>query len=259
MTSSWKLTVGHVTNLVQYSQKSISTNVCCNKYPYLPFPVLFPISKLQFATFWRLYDRLHFELNQMSEEFDNTFPWIHCQEQGIVRFNTLRPRQNGHHFPDDIFKYIFLNENVFISIKISLKFVPQCPIYNIPALVQIIAWRRPGHKPLPEPMMDIGIDTSIFGHPWLGNLTTPPYPSALPRGVVRLPSHGWRHSDRNRGINFYSVMAPLSLINSCRSGCVHTRNCSENCFESTTMERTVTDRCHSSLFGHGLVTIIFTL
>ena len=30
-------------------------------------------------------------------------------------FNTLRPRQNGQHFPDDIFKCIFLNENVLIS------------------------------------------------------------------------------------------------------------------------------------------------
>ena len=38
-------------------------------------------------------------------------------------FNTLRPRQNGRHFPDDIFKSIFLNENVWISIKISLKFI----------------------------------------------------------------------------------------------------------------------------------------
>ena len=37
--------------------------------------------------------------------------------------NTLRPRQNGHHFTDDIYKYIFMNENVWISIKISLKFV----------------------------------------------------------------------------------------------------------------------------------------
>ena len=26
--------------------------------------------------------------------------------------NTLRPRQNGRHFPDDIFNWIFLNENV---------------------------------------------------------------------------------------------------------------------------------------------------
>ena len=42
--------------------------------------------------------------------------------------NTLRPRQNGRHFPDDIFKCLFLNENVWISIKISLKFVPEGPI-----------------------------------------------------------------------------------------------------------------------------------
>ena len=69
------------------------------------------------------------------------------------QFNTLRPRQNGRHFPDDIFKCIFLNENVWISIKISLKFVPKVPIDNIPALVQIMAWRRSGDKPLYEAMM----------------------------------------------------------------------------------------------------------
>ena len=69
------------------------------------------------------------------------------------RFNTLRPRQNGRHFADDILKCIFLNENVWISIKISLKFAPKCPINNIPALVQIMAWRRPGDKPLSEPVM----------------------------------------------------------------------------------------------------------
>ena len=67
--------------------------------------------------------------------------------------NTLRPRQNGRHFTDDIFKWIFLNENVYIPIKISLKFVPQGPINNIPELVQIMAWRRPGDKPLSGPMM----------------------------------------------------------------------------------------------------------
>ena len=68
--------------------------------------------------------------------------------------NTLRPRQNGRHFADVTFKRIFLNENVRILIKISLKFVPKGPINNIPALVQIMAWRRPGDKPLSEPMMD---------------------------------------------------------------------------------------------------------
>ena len=67
--------------------------------------------------------------------------------------NTLRPRQNDRHFPDDICKCIFFNENVWISIKISLKFVPKCLINNIPALVLIMAWRRPGDKPLSEPIL----------------------------------------------------------------------------------------------------------
>ena len=67
--------------------------------------------------------------------------------------NTLRPRQNGRRFADDTFRRIFLNENVKISIKISLKFVPKDPINNNPALVQIMAWRLSGDKPLSEPMM----------------------------------------------------------------------------------------------------------
>ena len=74
--------------------------------------------------------------------------------------NTLRPRQDGRHFPDDIFKYIYLNENARISLKKSLKFVPKVQINNIPAFVQIMAWRRPGDKPLSEPMM-VSLPTHI--------------------------------------------------------------------------------------------------
>ena len=85
--------------------------------------------------------------------------WI-CPGNGLVpirqqAFNTLRPRQHGRHFPDDVFKCIFLNEIVWTSIQISLKFVPKGPIDNIPALFQIMAWRRPGDKPLSEPMLII--------------------------------------------------------------------------------------------------------
>ena len=69
------------------------------------------------------------------------------------KVNSLKPRQNGRHFADDIFKCIFLDENLWILIKISLKFVPKGPINNILALVQIMAWRRPGDKPLSEPTM----------------------------------------------------------------------------------------------------------
>ena len=78
---------------------------------------------------------------------------IFCVVVVILSVNTLRPRQNGRRFPDGIFKCIFLNENVWISIKVSLTFVPNGPINNIPALVQIMAWRRSGDKPLSEPMM----------------------------------------------------------------------------------------------------------
>ena len=80
--------------------------------------------------------------------------------QPVILFNTLRPRQNGCLFADDIFKRIFLNENVWISITISLKFVPKGPMNNIPALVQIMAWHRPGDKPLSEPML-VGSMTHI--------------------------------------------------------------------------------------------------
>ena len=48
---------------------------------------------------------------------------------------------------------LFLDENVRILIKISLKFVPKGPVNNIPALVQIMAWHQPGDKPLSAPMM----------------------------------------------------------------------------------------------------------
>ena len=76
---------------------------------------------------------------------------FHSVDSNFV--NILRPRQNGRDFADDIFKCIFINKNVQISFKISLKFVVKDPIDNIPALVQIMAWRRKGDKPLSEPMM----------------------------------------------------------------------------------------------------------
>ena len=60
--------------------------------------------------------------------------------------DTLKPRQNGHHFADDSFNWIFFNENASISIKIPLKCFPDGPINHIPASVHIMAWRRSGDK-----------------------------------------------------------------------------------------------------------------
>ena len=60
----------------------------------------------------------------------------------------MRPWQIGLHFADDIFKYILLNEDHYIFIRISLKFVPYGPINNKPTMVQIMACRQAGDQPL---------------------------------------------------------------------------------------------------------------
>ena len=68
--------------------------------------------------------------------------------------NSAPPGQNGRHFKDDIFRCIFVNEKFYNLIKFSLKFVPKGSIDDNPALVQVMAWRRMGDKPLSELMLN---------------------------------------------------------------------------------------------------------
>ena len=79
------------------------------------------------------------------------------QTQSFI-INTLRLMENCCHFTDDVFKCIFLNGNVWISITISINFFPKGPINNITSLVHIMAWRWPSNKPLSEPMMTLFTD-----------------------------------------------------------------------------------------------------
>ena len=68
----------------------------------------------------------------------------------------------------------FLDENVRISFKISLKFVPKVPINSISALIQIMAWCRPGAKPSSKPMI-VGLLTHIcvIQPQWLNRIWHP--------------------------------------------------------------------------------------
>ena len=102
------------------------------------------------ALSWRMGKR------EKSGDLGNSLTSRRCS----CHFNTLRPRQIRRHFPDYISKCIFLNENVWILIEISLKYVPEDSINNIAALVQIMAWRRPGDKPLSE-LMTVSLSTHI--------------------------------------------------------------------------------------------------
>ena len=158
----WKFTMANFIYSIKFANMSVTHNDKCaikttykcifsNIYIYILFE---PLKSLV----WNIHDVISWEGGKEQARHGH---WIcKCvsylfttQKINNLFFNTLRPRQKGRHFADDIFKWIFLNENVWIPIKISLKFVPQGPINNILALVQIMAWRRPGDKPLSGPMM----------------------------------------------------------------------------------------------------------
>ena len=133
---------------------------------------MFKLTK--WAPQWRPFEQLFISIEPL-------FSYLLIKMLGVdeVFFNSLRPRWNWQHFSDDIFKRIFFYENVWISIEISLKFVPMGPINNIPALVQIMAWRRPGDKPLSEPMIFISPTHICVTRPQLVNKCEIKYP--LPR------------------------------------------------------------------------------
>ena len=68
-------------------------------------------------------------------------------------FSILGSRQSGRHFSVGILKFISFNEKVRIAMTISLKFVPNYPIDNESALVQIMALCWVGNKPLSAPLI----------------------------------------------------------------------------------------------------------
>ena len=65
-----------------------------------------------------------------------------------AKVQALRPQHNGCHF-----QIIFFIEKCCIWNKMPLKYVLEGPIDNKSPLMQIMAWRRPGDKPLPDPML----------------------------------------------------------------------------------------------------------
>ena len=105
--------------------------------------------------------------------------------------NSLRPRRNGCYNADDIFNCIFLKENVWIPTITSLKFVPKGPINNIPALVQIMAWRCPGDKPVSEPMLIFVLMHICVTRPQWVNDGTLDNKHCLPDNLILLVISHW--------------------------------------------------------------------
>ena len=113
--------------------------------------------------------------------------------------NILRQIQNCRHFHGDILKLIFFNENVWMSNRISLKYVAKGPINDNLVLFQIMAWRRPGEKPLSETMM-----VSLLTHKCVNRL---PWVQCRWKGYL---SYCLRHKyHHNIWYLFSSVYRPL--------------------------------------------------
>ena len=55
-----------------------------------------------------------------------------------------------------------MNEKFYILIQMALESAPKGPIDNNKALVQVMAWRRTGNKPLPEPMLTQFTDAYVW-------------------------------------------------------------------------------------------------
>ena len=91
-----------------------------------------------------------------------------------------------------IFQTTFSNafswmKNVWISNEISLKFVPMGLITNILALNQIMAWRRPGDKPLSEPMMVSLLTHICVTRPqWVKTPSCTPDTYGMPLGSIHV-------------------------------------------------------------------------
>ena len=137
---------------------------------------------------------------------------------GLGPIVTLRPRQNGRYFADDIFKCIFLNENVWIPIEISQTFVPKGSINYNPALLQIMAWRRPGDKPLSEPMMVSSLTHICVTRPQWVKLHVS-WINFIPAWISNyIPSKVWHEITKYFGADYFSNsvwmknIIPLSKI-----------------------------------------------
>ena len=132
-------------NYLEKSDRNISGAYCKTWACFIHYTLCIYVKIKAVMSKWRSFViKVHLTINKLQ----------------FVEKEDCRPQIFNNNFGFWVFKRIFFNENVWISIKISLKFVPNGPINNITALVQIMAWRCSGDKPLSEPMM-VSLPTHI--------------------------------------------------------------------------------------------------
>ena len=174
---------------------------------YLEFHSDLPgVNELTSLTHSNLVMPYHVNVNRVIIDACNGLSPAWCQACAV---NTLRLRQNGCHFAGDSFKQIFLNENVGIAIKISLKFVPEGPVNNISALVQIMAWRRPGDKSFSETILVRSLMLICITRPQWVNETNADF---LPVGLYNYIQWSYNKNTFLSQNKFESVVCKMKAI-----------------------------------------------
>ena len=130
------------------TQKLRVTGLCAGNSPVTgEFPAQMASNAENVSIWWRHYEMqfLQWKLGYFDSSFNKVCSQVSIRHKHIEA--RLPPFRTPH------LKCIFLNENVWISLKISLEFVSMVRTDNITALLKIMTWRRPGDKLLSEPMM----------------------------------------------------------------------------------------------------------
>ena len=118
----------------------------------------------------------------------------------LTPLNSSGPRPYGRHFAGNIFEHIFLTEYVWISLNLTDS-IPKVRIIYIPALVQIMAWRRPGDKPLPEPIMHrLLTHICVNRYNWRNQVFSLGYMCLQPRLTTTQVCHNMRFCVLDTGI-----------------------------------------------------------
>ena len=86
--------------------------------------------------------------------------------------NTLRPRQNGCHVTTFSNRLHWMKRVIFKS-KFLWSFVPDGPIINNAALVQIMAWRRSNYMLLSVPVVAQYIGVYMLYSAWINQTIIP--------------------------------------------------------------------------------------
>ena len=136
--------------------------------------MIFGITPLDVTKSWmKIWVRLILHCQFLKQNFFSNCEYEFTDQTTSFKINSLRclefSRFMVQHIRSKIFSNaICLNANVWISIKILLNFVLKGSINKIPTLVHTMAWRRPGDKPLSEPMMlSLLTHICVTQHQWV--------------------------------------------------------------------------------------------